>query len=240
MIASARGDTVGLASVGTAANPNQINTNGHTIPIAKNVSWAPALKGSSWVSFAQTGDETKPEFVLVPAGTIVSFFDRFDVEDGALGGTLRVMAADTATVVLNGYALCEDGWRQATTGENCSDAEIGYKRAATIDLPLNLMHLGSNTLEIRVEIHKGTSFGLDYTGKVDYENPNYWGDGQSYFGSYGDGGYKHPYPPYPPYPPNPPLTVPEPSSLMLLGAGILALAAVARWHSLKKRRVQAR
>ncbi len=239
MIASANCDSLVLASVGTAANPNQTNSNGHTVPVTKNAAWGPSLRGSSWVSSDQTGDEKNPKFTLVPAGMVVSFFDVFDVGANVTGGTLRVMAADTATVFLNGVAVCADGWRHDGNDAKCSDTEIAYRDAATIDLPANMLRIGRNTLEIRVVRRKGTSFGLDYSGTVDYLTPGYSGYGVPILSRNGGGGQINP-------PPsgggggggggNPPITVPEPSSLGLLCAGLVVLVVLVRWRSQNKRR----
>jgi len=210
VIASANADSLVLASVGTARNPNQTNSNGPTIPIKRNAAWASAFAGSSWVSFAPTGDATNPNFKVVPTGTVVSFFDVFKIAETATGGTLRIMAADSVSVILNGVAICAESSPRGNSDAICSDTEIGYRKAVTIHLPAKLLHLGSNRLEFRVAQRKGASLGLDYAGKVNFNDAIYPVNGL-YFAS----GRENPIP------------VPEPSSLAMLCAGILALVALA-------------
>jgi hypothetical protein len=210
MISSARADSLTLASVGTSANPGQTNSSGATLPIAKNVDWAPALRGSSWVSFAQTGDQNNSQFTVVPIGTVVSFFDVFNLDQPTIGGTLRIMSDDSTTVILNGAAICAEKLPRGDNDATCSEIEIGFERAVSIHIPRNLLHLGANTLEFRVTQQRGNSFGLDYVGTVSFVGPPY----QGYALPYGTSGGS-------------PISVPEPSSLAMFAAGIVILAALA-------------
>jgi hypothetical protein len=96
---------ISLASVGTAVDSGQANANGATIAIAPNSAWEIALPGSSWVSFSSTGDTSAAAFVAVPNGTVVTFFDVFNIPGTATGGSLIVVADDSATILLNGVIL---------------------------------------------------------------------------------------------------------------------------------------
>src|SRR5277367_5023997 len=109
-IQSAHADsiTISLASVGTASDSGQSNSNGATVAIAPNSLWANALPGSSWVSFGLTGNTSAPGFLEVANGTIVSFFDVFNLPGAATSGTLTVMADDSAAVLLNGVSLMSE------------------------------------------------------------------------------------------------------------------------------------
>jgi hypothetical protein len=159
-------DSINLASVGTAANSQQTNSNGTTYAIAPNSAWAPALAGSSWVSFGLTGNTNAPGFYVVTNGTVVSFFDVFNVSGTPSGGTLSVMADDSAGVLLNGVSLMGEA---STTGNKyvtCSDFGIGCVKPTTFDLPGSDLHTGLNTLEFQVGQRGGSSYGLDYAGSV--------------------------------------------------------------------------
>jgi hypothetical protein len=210
MISSARAESLVLASVGTAANPNQTNSRGSTITVVKNGDWDPPLAGSSWVSFGPTGDASNPKFTAVPIGTVVSFFDEFDIAGSATGGTLRFMTDDSASVYLNGSLIYAEASQTSEDRAACSDTENGCLAGVTIKLPKNLLRHGPNKLEFRLAQRRGVSFGLDYRGKVDLID--------AYYPVFADR-----------IPPSAifPITVPEPSSLSMLIAGIVALAAMA-------------
>lgn len=166
--AGLRADTIdiSLASVGSAADSGQFNSTGDTIAIAPNAAWATALPGSSWVSFGSTGDTSAPGFFVVPNGTVISFFDVFTVAGVATGGTLSVMADDSAAVLLNGVSLMAEATSVGNTYSTCSDFGIGCVSPVTIDLPASLLQTGVNTLEFQVAQRDGSSFGLDYSGSV--------------------------------------------------------------------------
>jgi hypothetical protein len=168
MAAGIRADsvTIGLASAGTAADSGQFNSDGNTIAIAPNAAWAAALPGSSWVSFGLTGDTSAPGFFVVPNGTVVSFLDTFTVPGVATGGTLTVMADDSAAVFLNGVSLIAEATSVGNAYNTCSNFGIGCVQATTIDLPGSLFTTGSNTLEFQVAQRAGSSFGLDYVATV--------------------------------------------------------------------------
>jgi hypothetical protein len=164
-IAPAHADTI-VASAGTAADSGQYNSDGATIAIAPNSAWATALPGSSWVSFGSTGDTSAPGFFVVPNGTIVDFYDTFTVPGTPTGGTLTVMADDSAAVLLNGVVLMVEATSVGNTYGTCSDFGIGCVHPTILDLPASLLVTGSNTLEFEVAQRDGSSFGLDYAGTV--------------------------------------------------------------------------
>jgi hypothetical protein len=165
IVATIQADTISLASVGTAADPHQTNTIGNTIAIAPDRPWASALSGSSWVSFASTG-KMGPGFQHVTNGTVVSFTDVFNLSGTPSGGTLRVMADDSATVLLNGSLLMGEASMTGNGYHTCSDFGIGCLKPTTINLPGSDLHTGSNTLVFEVAQRGGFSFGLDYAGSV--------------------------------------------------------------------------
>jgi hypothetical protein len=123
------------------------------------------------VSFGLTGDTATPGFFVVPNGTIISFFDVFNVSGTPTGGTIAVMADDSATVILNGVTLMAEASMTGNTYAICSDFGIGCLVPVTINLPSSALQTGSNTLEFDVAQRMGGSFGLDYSGSVTVPEP---------------------------------------------------------------------
>jgi hypothetical protein len=162
----AKADNITLASVGTAADAGQTNSNGATIAIAPNSLWAAALPGSSWVSYASTGSTTAAGFLVVANGTVVNFSDVFNVSGTPTGGSISVLADDSAAVYLNGVLLQAEAPSAGNKYAICSDFGIGCLVATTINLPASDLNEGSNTLVFAVAQRNGVSFGLDYAGFV--------------------------------------------------------------------------
>ena len=102
----------------------------------------------------------------MPNGTIVSFFDVFNISGTPTGGTISVMADDSATVILNGVTLMAEASMTGNTYATCSDFGIGCLVPTIVNLPTSALHTGSNTLEFDVAQRHGSSFGLDYSGFV--------------------------------------------------------------------------
>jgi PEP-CTERM motif-containing protein len=200
LLATAKADTltINLTSAGTAADPGQYNSMGNTVVIADPGSWT-TLPGSSWVSFADTGDPSAAGFVPVANGTVVSFFDVFNVTGAPTGGSITVLADDTASVILNGVTLMAMAPMTGNTYAFCSDFDITCLVPTTINLPASVLQTGSNTLEFDVAQEAGGGFGLDYSGSV-----------SSFIDPYDEA-----------------VATPEPPSVILLGVGLLALAAFA-------------
>jgi hypothetical protein len=162
----AKADTITLASVGTATNSGQFNSSGSTIAITPNASWASALAGSSWVSFGTTGNVSAPGFFVVPNGTVVSFFDVFNVPGIPASGSITVLADDSAAVYLNGVLLMSEAASAGNQYTTCSDFGVGCLVSTVIDLPASVLKSGSNTLQFDVAQRNAFSFGLDYLGSV--------------------------------------------------------------------------
>jgi hypothetical protein len=161
-----KADTITLASTGTSADAGQTNSMGATIAIVPNSSWAAALPGSSWVSFAQTSSASAPGYVQVANGTVVDFYDTFTISGTPSGGTLTVMGDDSAAVLLNGTQLIAEASPIGNTYRACSDFGIGCLMPTTITIPASDLQNGANTLEFEVGQRNGYSFGLDYLGSV--------------------------------------------------------------------------
>lgn len=160
-----KADAITLASTGTSADAGQTNSMGATVTVTPDSAWLSALPGSSWVSFAPT-TTSSAGFVSVPNGTVVNFYDTFNVSGTPTSGSITVMADDSAAVLLNGVLLMAEGSPAGNTYATCSNSGIGCLSPVTINLPATDLQTGANTLEFEVAQRNGYSFGLDYLGSV--------------------------------------------------------------------------
>lgn len=155
---------------------DQWNSQGSNIEISKSNNWTTAYPGSAWVSYAQTGYQWDPNFVDVPVGTVVSFIHVFAVNGTPTGGTLKVMAADTADILLNGVVIKAASTTFGADYYGCGDTfGCRFNTEANITLTAAQLKTGINKLEIKVK--KGmvtalngnkTGFGVDYLMTVNY------------------------------------------------------------------------
>lgn len=171
-VGAAHANTITLASTGTTADPGQTNAMGNTIVIPADDAWAAALPGSQWVSYTTTSDMNS-NFVIVPNGTVVAFYDTFTITGTVASASITVMADDTTSVILNGHLLVADAPTTNNTYATCSDFAIGClaSTALTVNLPSADFVTGQNTLEFDVEQVAGWSYGLDYAGTIDDPSP---------------------------------------------------------------------
>lgn len=164
--------TIGLASLGTSADPGQTNALGTTVAIAPHPAWAPALPGSSWVSFGLTGDPTAPGYFEVPTGTVVAFNQNFFIPGTVDSGWLTVMGDDSVAVLLNGNMLLLEGPSSGNTYSACSDFGAGCLLETQVTLDLTpYLKTGDNELQFLVAQRAGTSFGLNYAGEIHDATP---------------------------------------------------------------------
>ncbi|MFZ3217261.1 MAG: PEP-CTERM sorting domain-containing protein [Candidatus Acidiferrales bacterium] len=166
---TASADSTQLAS--SAATTN--NSGSATQVISPNPAWAAPLAGSSWISYANTGDPSAPGFIVVPNGTAVTFTQTFELEGAITGATLDVLADDTTAVWLNGMELAA-----ANLGGSyptCSSLPIGCLTGTmgVFDFAELQPYLvdGTNTLSFVVYQEAGSSYGLDYAGTVTTPEP---------------------------------------------------------------------
>jgi hypothetical protein len=164
----AHASTVTIASVGTAMDPGQTNAVGATMAVNPDPNWAGPMPGTSWVSYTTSTPTYGSNFVVVPNGTVVDFSDTFTLNGIPTGGTVWVMADDTASVWLNGHMLVADAATSANTYATCSDFAIGCLVDTTlaINLPASMLVDGQNTLDFDVMQVAGSSYGLDYAGSI--------------------------------------------------------------------------
>ncbi|HTB16358.1 MAG TPA: PEP-CTERM sorting domain-containing protein [Bryobacteraceae bacterium] len=148
---------------------NTINNSGQpTVDLAgtlhPNPGWATAVAGSDWISDGSTGEEGDPGYFSPPDGTVVTFTTQFTLIGAITAGSLVVLADDCASVVLNGQELigavsiCP---RAQTVAEVSAGGVFTFA-----DLSPYLVD-GTNTLSFSVVQVGGSSFGLDFAGKID-------------------------------------------------------------------------
>jgi hypothetical protein len=161
---NAKADSTPLASSTGTTN----SSSSATQVISPNPAWAAPLAGSSWISFANTGDPSVPGFIVVPNGTAVTFTQTFNLVGTITGANLDVLADDTTSVWLNGTELASGNL--GGSYPTCSSLPIGCL-ASTMGV-FNFAELqpylqdGSNTLSFVVYQEAGSSYGLDYAGTV--------------------------------------------------------------------------
>lgn len=161
---NARADSQQIVSSTATTN----NSGSATQVISPNPAWAGPLAGSSWISFANTGDPSVPGFIVVPNGTAVTFTDTFNLVGTITGANLDVLADDTTSVWLNGVELASGNL--GGSYPTCSSLPIGCL-TSTMGV-FNFAELqpylvdGTNTLSFVVYQEAGSSYGLDYAGTV--------------------------------------------------------------------------
>ena len=167
------GATVTLTLDSSAAETTN-NSSKATQNLDPNPLWATALNGSHWISNTQSGNPSDPGYFSPPNGTDVVFSDTFTLNGTPTGGSVKVMADDTAAVYLNGVALEAFAPTQGNTYFVCSDFTIGCSSATTgtINIAASELKTGVNVLSFQVLQTHGISYGLDYSGTVGYTTPS--------------------------------------------------------------------
>lgn len=165
MLTAAKADSVSLfSSAGTTSNSSASPTQN----IDMHPFWAGPLAGSSWVSYAPTGNPSDPDFVEVPNGTAVIFTATFTLSGAVTSAVLHVLADDTTNVVVNGTEI----FPADLTGPYpaCSAAPIGCLTSTegtfTTSQLAPYLKNGVNSIQFTVYQEGGASFGLDYAGVI--------------------------------------------------------------------------
>lgn len=161
---TARASTVYIDSNAWTSN----NSGDPTMDVRQNPEWARALPGSEWISYGQTGYSREPGYFSPPDGTLVTFTIEFTLSGLIDGGSLTVLADDSTSVILNGHTLISPdtipGRRCSSKAVGCLDSTAG--RFTFRELEPYLVD-GVNTLSFGVVQVGGSSFGLDFAGKIE-------------------------------------------------------------------------
>lgn len=131
-----------------------------TMP-ANQTTWAAALPGSFYVS-SNPGDAPGGSHVA-PNGTYV-YTSTFTLGSGDFGGTLSLLADDTATIKLNGITIFS-----ASTNSGYPHCSANVPNCMTIDtasLYSNDFQTGVNTLEIDLVQGGNDRLGVDFSGSI--------------------------------------------------------------------------
>jgi len=145
-------------TINSSASETTNNSGSATQDISPVAAWASALGGSSWISFANAGE--------VPNGTAVTFTDTFNLSGPVTGATLRVLADDTASVIVNGTTIFAANLNGSYP--TCSSVPIGCLTSSegvfTLAQLQPYLNVGSNTISFTVYQEAGDGYGLDYSG----------------------------------------------------------------------------
>ena len=173
---SANASTINFASNATSVDASQNNSVGPNVVIDKNPGWVDPIAGSKWISYGSTGNPSSAGFFSPANGTIVSFFQTFNLTAGDLtaNGKVSLLADDSAATVLNGHVLMTEASMVGNTYSTCSDTQPNCQKVTTIVLPSSFLVAGANTLRFDVAQRAGSSFGLDYSGTVGAPEPATW------------------------------------------------------------------
>src|SRR5215510_10380783 len=155
LTSSALADSI---TINSSASETTNSSGSPTQDISPVSAWAPAFSGSSWISFANAGE--------VPNGTAVTFTDTFNLSGLVTGATLRVLADDTASVIVNGTTIFAANLNGSYP--ICSSVPIGCltntEGVFTLAQLQPYLNVGSNTISFTVYQEAGDGYGLDYSG----------------------------------------------------------------------------
>ncbi|MBL8176558.1 MAG: PEP-CTERM sorting domain-containing protein [Bryobacterales bacterium] len=165
----AQADTITFASQGTAADANEWNALGDTLVITPHGNWATALAGSEWVSYGPTGKPFVGAFTLTPHNYVLSFFERLLLPEAPLSAAITIRADDSAALYINDVLVQPEAPQAGNVYFICSDFAIGCREQTQLTLDIgSYLNQGVNTLRFDVAQRAGWSFGLNYSGSVEY------------------------------------------------------------------------
>lgn len=183
----------------SATSTTPMTGTGATYTLSPGTTWGAAVPNSTWVGYAATAGPGGTD----PALGYYTFNTAFTAVGGTsvYGGTLEILADDTAEVFLNGTLLASFG--ALGSDGHCADGQPSCEVADV--LTLGGLHLNSgtdaNTLTFVVQQAGNPAPGIDPSG-LDFD-ANF-------------------------------TMAPEPSSLLLLGTGMLGAAGLLLWQRRRK------
>ena len=128
---------------------------------AGQTTWANPLPGSFYVSNnpgdGPGGSNTEPNGTYVYTST-------FTLDPGAFGGTLSLLADDTATIKLNGFTIFSANTNSGYP--HCSTVVPNCLTVDTVSLYSNEFKTGLNTLEVDLVQGGGDRLGVDFSGSI--------------------------------------------------------------------------
>lgn len=131
-----------------------------TMP-AGQTTWASALSGSSYVS-SNPGDG--PGGSNTEANGTYVYTSTFDLAAGQYGGTLSLLADDTATIKLNGVTIFS---ADTTNGyPHCATSVPNCLVVDSVNLNSSMFTTGVNTLEVDLVQGGSDRLGVDFSGSV--------------------------------------------------------------------------
>ncbi|MCS7024894.1 MAG: PEP-CTERM sorting domain-containing protein [Bryobacteraceae bacterium] len=156
-----------FSSQGSAKDPNEWTSAGPAFAILQHPAWAPPLAGSSWVSYAITGDPEAVGYQIPENGTVVSFYKSVTVAFLPAIGSVTYRADDSAALFVNDVLVRPEAPQAGNLYRRCSDFAVGctVETQVTVDISPFLRH-GVNVIRFDVAQRNGVSFGLNYSGVI--------------------------------------------------------------------------
>lgn len=155
-------------SQGSAVDPKEWNSAGApTKAVTPHQRWNPAFQGSTWVSYENTGYQGGEGYVVIPNGTVVSFFEELFLPWIPSAAWIFIMADDSVTLRLNGVAVVEEALQAGNWYWVCSDSTVGCRAETALRIEISpYLTMGVNELRFDVAQRGWYSFGLNYAGVV--------------------------------------------------------------------------
>jgi len=169
--------------------------------ITPNPTWGTAPAGAGWISYADTGIGPESSHSDETAKSWTIFTENFFLPSTINTGSVRIWAYDDASFSLDGVTvvLSPDPAPQ----DRCAIGHPGCQSGVFGDISLAGLTEGAHTLTFSIYQSGNSPFGLLYSGSLD--------SGESTHSN-----------------PAAEVTTPEPGTLLLLGGGLIGLAAMIR------------
>lgn len=144
-------------------------SSGVAVTIGRAPNWGQTLPGSSWISFRSgtQDDGNGPK-----KGTIAHFTESVNFDGNPTGGSITVLADDTAGVSVNGTLIASPN-TEGPFANRCAESGINCTTSTTIQIPEGLLHAGSNAIKFDLyqrergeQGHDKAPYGLDFIGSI--------------------------------------------------------------------------